>query len=184
MFRPRCRHNWARRSQIFGCPCARCFTVWAPIAHSKQRRPALFAGEVTDVSPVAVHLWERKLGPLFASLVADMAHQRPMQRETAAAAPTGSALPAHARGGTLRRRRRSERYVCCWLRWTDSEILIGAWLEAPLVVIDRGPPIPAAVGAALHPSMNGLRLSGVLMGPDLCRCRGCLFVLLGHGCKL
>jgi hypothetical protein len=28
---------------------------------------------MTDVSPVAVHLWERKMGPLFASLVADMA---------------------------------------------------------------------------------------------------------------
>jgi hypothetical protein len=39
----------------------------------KTAAASAFAGEVTDVSPVAVHLWERKLGPLFASLVADMA---------------------------------------------------------------------------------------------------------------
>lgn len=39
----------------------------------KTAAASAFAGEVIDVSPVAVHLWERKLGPLFASLVADMA---------------------------------------------------------------------------------------------------------------
>jgi len=39
----------------------------------KTAAASAFAGEVTDVSPVAVHLWERKLGPFFASLVADMA---------------------------------------------------------------------------------------------------------------
>jgi len=39
----------------------------------KTAAASAFAGEVIDVSPVAVHLWERKLGPLFADLVADMA---------------------------------------------------------------------------------------------------------------
>ena len=39
----------------------------------KTAAASAFAGEVTDVSPVAVHLWERKLGPFFASLVAEMA---------------------------------------------------------------------------------------------------------------
>ncbi len=39
----------------------------------KTAAASAFAGELTDVSPVAVHLWERKLGPLFASLVAEMA---------------------------------------------------------------------------------------------------------------
>lgn len=39
----------------------------------KTAAASAFAGEMIDVSPVAVHLWERKLGPLFASLVADMA---------------------------------------------------------------------------------------------------------------
>ncbi|MGA7742978.1 MAG: transposase [Polyangia bacterium] len=39
----------------------------------KTAAASAFAGEVMDVSPVAVHLWERKLGPFFASLVADMA---------------------------------------------------------------------------------------------------------------
>ena len=34
---------------------------------------AAFAGEVVDLSPVAAHLWERKLGPFVASLVASMA---------------------------------------------------------------------------------------------------------------
>jgi hypothetical protein len=39
----------------------------------KTAAASAFAGEVIDVSPVAVHLWERKLGPLFADMVADMA---------------------------------------------------------------------------------------------------------------
>jgi hypothetical protein len=39
----------------------------------KTAAASAFAGEMIDVSPVAVHLWERKLGPLFADLVADMA---------------------------------------------------------------------------------------------------------------
>lgn len=39
----------------------------------KTAAASAFAGEVTDVSPVAVHLWERKMGPFLASLVADMA---------------------------------------------------------------------------------------------------------------
>jgi hypothetical protein len=48
----------------------------------KTAAASAFAGEMTDVSPVAVHLWERKLGPFFASLVADMACT---EREFAAA---------------------------------------------------------------------------------------------------
>ncbi len=39
----------------------------------KTAAASAFAGEVIDVSPVAVHLWERKLGPLFADMVADLA---------------------------------------------------------------------------------------------------------------
>jgi hypothetical protein len=39
----------------------------------KTAAASAFAGEAIDVSPVAVHLWECKLGPLFADLVADMA---------------------------------------------------------------------------------------------------------------
>jgi len=39
----------------------------------KTAAASAYAGEFTDVSPVAVHLWERKMGPLFASLVAELA---------------------------------------------------------------------------------------------------------------
>jgi hypothetical protein len=39
----------------------------------KTAAAAAFAGEVVDISPVAAHLWERKLGPFVASLVASMA---------------------------------------------------------------------------------------------------------------
>jgi len=38
----------------------------------KTAAASAFASEMTDVSPVAVHLWERKMGPFFASLVAEM----------------------------------------------------------------------------------------------------------------
>lgn len=38
----------------------------------KTAAAAAFAGEVIDFSPVAAHLWERKLGPFVASLVASM----------------------------------------------------------------------------------------------------------------
>jgi hypothetical protein len=38
----------------------------------KTAAASAFASGMTDVSPVAVHLWERKMGPFFASLVAEM----------------------------------------------------------------------------------------------------------------
>jgi hypothetical protein len=47
----------------------------------KTAAASAFAGEVIDVSPVAVHLWERKLGPFIASLVAEMTNT---EREFAA----------------------------------------------------------------------------------------------------
>lgn len=38
----------------------------------KTAAASAFASGMTDVSPVAVHLWERKMGPFFARLVAEM----------------------------------------------------------------------------------------------------------------
>jgi hypothetical protein len=39
----------------------------------KVAAAAAFAGEVADISPVAFHLWERKMGPFVADLVASLA---------------------------------------------------------------------------------------------------------------
>ena len=51
--------------------------------------------------------------------------------------PNGIRRPAHVNDGMPRRRQRAARNSCYWLRWPGSAVLIGAWLEAPLVVIDR-----------------------------------------------
>jgi hypothetical protein len=68
--------------------------------------------------------------------LADTPTSNAEQQGPACTDPTGSVAPAHARDERLRRRQQAARDACYLLRQTGSAVSIGAWLEAPRVVLD------------------------------------------------